>query len=289
MRGPVLGGLGVLAVALCVAGGSARPLAQPGGEPALPGEWVSQRPPAEVFTAARETLLALGFRLEREAARTGILMTRRRDYDAGWPDGPALDLAATQTPDSARLYLRVATDFHPARLVVGAVVETETVFVPFKLSIARGRQTLYRQERFADFVAGRIGERLGDRLEPLSADPEVRSRQSRPMGTGGAACGAAPRPRLDLVDVMPRVLQEVRPEYPETELRRLQGGTVQLRAEITEHGTITDLQWNAGVEDRNLVAAALGAAGLWRFHAASQKGCPVRQAVVLELAFMIQR
>jgi hypothetical protein len=106
MRGPVLGGLGVLAVALCVAGGSARPLAQPGGEPALPGEWVSQRPPAEVFTAARETLLALGFRLEREAARTGILMTRRRDYDAGWPDGPALDLAATQTPDSARLYLR---------------------------------------------------------------------------------------------------------------------------------------------------------------------------------------
>jgi hypothetical protein len=76
------------------------------------------------------------------------------------------------------------------------------------------------------------------------------------MGTGGAACGAAPRPRLDLVDVMPRVLQEVRPEYPETELRRLQGGTVQLRAEITEHGTITDLQWNAGVEDRNLVAAA---------------------------------
>jgi periplasmic protein TonB len=85
------------------------------------------------------------------------------------------------------------------------------------------------------------------------------------------------------------MLQEVKPEYPETELRRLKGGTVQLRAEVTEHGTITGMQWDGGVEDRNLVAAAMGAAGLWRFHAASQNGCPVRSSVVLQLSFSIGR
>lgn len=287
MRMSVPGGVGAVVVALCVALWPARPAAQAGGETALPGEWVSARPPAEVFAAARETLLALGFRLEREDARTGMLMTRRRDYDAGWPAGPALDLAATQTPDAATLYVRVAPGFHPSRLVVGAVVETDTVFVPFKLPIARGRQTLFRQERFAEFIAGRIAARLGERFEPLSVDPEVRARQSRPTGAG--ACGAAPRPGLDTVDAMPRMLQEVKPEYPETELRRLKGGTVQLRAEITEHGTITGMQWDGGVEDRNLVAAAIGAAGLWRFHAASKDGCPVRSSVVLQLSFSIQR
>ena len=88
---------------------------------------------------------------------------------------------------------------------------------------------------------------------------------------------------------MPRLLQEVKPEYPETELRRLKGGTVQLRAEVTEHGTVTGMQWDAGVEDRNLVAAAMGAAGLWRFHAASQKGCPVRSSVVFQLSFIVGR
>ncbi len=285
MRGPVLGGLGVLAVALCVAGGSARPLAQPGGELALPGEWVSRRPPAEVFTAARETLLALGFRLERDDARTGILMTRRRDYDAGWPAGPALDLAATQTPDAATLYVRVAPGFHPSRLVVGAVVETDTVFVPFKLPIARGRQTMYRQEGFADFIAGRIAARLGEQFEPLSTDSVVRARQSPPTGEAAGACAALPRPAGGVVDVHPRPLQDVALEYPSTERRRLQGGTVRLRAKVTEHGTVTEAEWLDGVEERNLVAAAIGAAGLWRFEPALKQGCPVPTSVVFEMSF----
>jgi TonB family protein len=291
MRMRVPGGLGAVVAALCVAVWPARPApaAQAGGEAALTGEWVSARPPAEVFAAARETLLALGFRLARDDARTGILTTRRRDHDAGWPDGPALGLAATQTPESATVHLRVAPGFQPSRLVVGAVVETATVFVPFKLPIARGRQTMYRQDGFADFVARRIADRLGERFEPLSADPEVRARQSPPTGTGAAACGAASRPALDSVDAMPGMLHEVKPEYPPTELRQLKGGTVRLSAEITEHGTVTGVQWIGGVEDRNLVAAATGAAGLWRFRAASQNGCAVRSRVVLELGFIIRR
>lgn len=291
MRMRVPGGLGAVVAALCVAVSPARPApaVQAGGEAALTGEWVSARPPGDVFVAARETLLALGFRLERDDARSGILVTRRRDYDAGWPDGPALNLAATQTPDTATVHVRVAPGFHPSRLVVGAVVETATVFVPFKLPIARGHQTMYRQDRFAEFVASRVADRLGERFEPLSADAEVRARQSRLTAAGTAACGVAPRPAVDTVDAMPGMLQEMRPEYPETELRRLKGGTVQLSAEITEHGTVTGMQWIGGVEDRNLVAAATGAAGLWRFRAASQKGCPVRVRVVLELAFIIQR
>lgn len=276
-----------MVVALCVACWPAGPAAQAGVD-ALPGEWVSTRRPAEVFTAARETLLGLGFRLRRDDARSGLLVTNRRDFDAAWPDGAALDLSAAQTPDAATVYVRVAPGFHPARLVVGAVVETATVFVPFRLPIARGRQTMYRQERFADFVAGRIGERLGETLQTLSADPAVRTQQSRPI-EGDAACDGVPPLTPATQVTSPRLLQEVRPTYPPNELQRLVGGTVGLIAEVTEHGTVTAIQWRYGVEERNLVAAAIGAAGLWRFDPARDGGCPVRSTVALELAFIVAR
>lgn len=289
MRVTVPGALGVLAAALCLAAGSASALAQAGGEPALPGEWVSGRPPAEVFAAARETLLGLGFKLAREDARSGILMTRRRDYDAEWPDGALIDLRATQTPDAATLHVRVAAGFHPARLIVGAVVETATVFVPFKLPIARGRQTMYRQEGFAHFVAGRIADRLGERFAPLSADADERMRQSPPTAEVAAACAAVTPPMKAVGVASPTLLQEVKPQYPPTELLRQQSGTVRLRAEVTEHGTLTGIQRIGGAEERNLVAAAIGAAGLWRFAPASKQGCPIRATVALEMSFVLAR
>ena len=87
----------------------------------------------------------------------------------------------------------------------------------------------------------------------------------------------------------PTLKHEVKPRYPSTEFIRRVGGAVRLRGEVTEHGTLTGLSWADGVENANLVAAAIGAAGLWRFAAPVVEGCAVRRAITIEMSFTIER
>ncbi len=233
---------------------------------------------------------AMGLRVQREDSQAGLLVTRQTPYDRDWPDASRLDLTATQTPHGVTLHVFVAPEFEPARLAVGAVLTTSTVFVPYRLELARGQSTIYGQAEFATYVAERIADRLGSRIEPLAAHPDDRARQAASRSSARSnRCGPAVLLEGDTPASWPRLVDEVKPQYPNTEIARHVGGTVQLRGEVTEHGTLTGLDWAGGIEDANLVAAATGAAGLWRFRAPVAEGCAARRLVVIEMSFALRR
>ena len=256
----------------------------------LPGEWLIDRPALEVFAAARETLRAHGFRFDRDDAAAGLLVTRRVAYDARWPDAAALGLRVIHTPAAVTLYVQVAPGFEPARFAVGAVLETTTAFVPYSARKVLGTSTMFGYAPLAAFFAAGIADRLGVALEPIAADAAERARRDRPLDGGRATrCGPAPLTVSRAGGAVPTLKHQVKPSYPSTEFIRRVGGAVRLRGEVTEHGTVTGLSWAGGVEDANLVAAATGAAGLWRFAAAVVDGCAVRRSITIEMSFSIGR
>lgn len=212
----------------------------------MSGEWLLARPGPEVFAAARDTLRAHGFRFERDDAAAGLLVTRRVAYDARWPDAASLGLRVIHTPAAITLYVHVAPGFEPARLAVGAVLETTTAFVPLSARKVLGTSTMFGYVPMATFFAAGIADRLGVALEPIPADAaeraalSVRWRAAAPPG-------------------------------------------------VVRHGTLTGLSWAGGVADANLVAAALGAAGLWRFSAPVVDGCAVRRTIMIEMSFTMGR
>ncbi len=256
----------------------------------LPGEWLLARPGPEVFAAARATLHAHGFRFERDDAAAGLLVTRRVAYDARWPDAASLGLRVIHTPAAVTLYVHVAPGFEPARLAVGAVLETTTAFVPYRASKVLGTSTMFGYAPLAEFFAAGIADRLGVTPESIAADAEERARHERPLDGGRATgCGPAPLTVSRPGGTAPTLKHQVKPRYPSNEVIRRVGGAVQLRGEMTEHGTLTGLSWAGGVEDANLVAAAIGAAGLWRFSAPVVDGCAVRRTIMIEMSFTMER
>ncbi len=256
----------------------------------LPGEWLIDRPGPEVFAVARATLRAHGFRFDRDDAAAGLLVTRRFAYDVRWPDGATLGLRAIHTPAAVTLYVHVAPGFEPVRFAVGAVLETTTAFVPYRAGKVLGTSTMFGYAALAEFFAAGIADRLGVTRTPIAADAEERARHDRPLAGGRATkCGPAPLTVSRAEGAMPRVKHQVKPSYPSTEFIRRVGGAVRLRGEVTEHGTLTGLSWAGGVEDANLVAAATGAAGLWRFAAPVVDGCAVRRSITIEMSFSIGR
>ncbi len=256
----------------------------------LPGEWLIDRSGPEVFAVAREALRAQGFRFDRDDAAAGLLVTRRANYDLRWPDAATLGLKVIHTPAAVTLYVHVAPGFAPARLAVGAILETTTAFVPYSARKVLGTSTMFGYPPLAEFFAQGIADRLGVTREPIAADAVERAWQDREGARGRATgCGVA-RLTAGGPGVSPPTLKhQVKPRYPSTEFIRRVGGAVRLRGEVTEHGTLAGLSWAGGVEDANLVAAAIGAAGLWRFAAPVVDGCAVRRAITIEMSFTIER
>lgn len=262
---------------------------QSAAEPVLESEWRLAAPTADVFAAAEATLLEMGLRIARRDVATGVLITREADYGPVWPAAAALDLKATQTPLKGEFHVFVPPGHAPARVAVGAVFTTATVFTPLRGKKSRGNSTIYGYPPLAAAVAARIATRLGATLTPLSADPALRAAAAVTGAAEETLCGVPALVPVGAATTMPRPVATVKPTYPLPELDRGAGGTVTLSAEVTEHGTLTDVHWVGGVEDRNLVAAASGAARLWRFQPAMVAQCAVRQRIILEMSFSIGR
>lgn len=271
-------------VALLASSGETAPTAR--------GEWLVPASRAEVLKAVDATLASLGLRVDVRRQEYGIVVTRLDRYRPEWPTAEALGLPSIHTPTRAEFHVFVPPDFEPARLVVGAVLVTETTHVPAKRAKSKGASTFYNQRVLGEFLATRIVERLGVPLTPLSADPAERTRQSIALAKSGRVrpCGDRVPTLLDSNSTaVPVVRHVVKPDYPATELNRGLGGTVGLRGQVTEHGTIATLEWVSGVEEANLVAATTGAAALWRFSPAVVDGCPALRTVVFEMSYGIRR
>lgn len=258
-------------------------------EPLLPGEWFVAKTDAEVMAAAAEVLRQMGVTLARRDRAAGVLVTRRAEYGASWPAAAVLGLPATHQPTAATLHIFVAPGFRPARLAVGAILETDTTFAPLAGRRGRGETRMYGERHLGAAMAERIAATLQTPLVPMPYDPVARSREAARLGDATAArCGTASLVTREarLAGPAPRLVSQVKPVYPGNEDRQRVTGTVVLAAEVTEHGTLTGLTRQGGAERPNLVAAASGAAGLWRFRAASGD-CPVRRAIGIEMAFLM--
>jgi len=281
--------IGFCAVLLMAAGSAAGLRAHSASAPAvaLPNEWLVARTGPEVLAAAAAVLRDMGARFERQDVARGLLITRQVAYDGRWPEASALGLMPTQVPRAATVHIHVAPGLVPARLAVGTILVTDTTFVPFRVDRARGDSTAYGHRELGHAVAARIADRLGAALVAMPADAEVRAREATRIGR--SACGPAPLYASGSKGPWPRLVSQIKPVYPRPQLEQHIGGVVQFNAEVTEHGTVTGIDWQQGIEDPNLVAAARGAASLWRFEAPVVDGCPVRRAIVLEMSFSLGR
>lgn len=256
----------------------------------LPGEWLVAGATADVFASAQAVVRELGVRVERADAARGVLVTRDAAYGSAWPDVDALHLPVTHTPISATLHVYVAPGWSPPRLAVGAILTTSTITTPLAGKRARGDSILYGQRSLAAAIAARIARRAGATLVPLPADPAERATAAARAGDrGAAACGPAPLVPADAHDLLPKVVSQVSPVYPRAELARGRAGMLQVRGEVTEHGTLTRLEWLKGVEDANLLAASFGAAGLWRFVSPVMDGCAARRRITIEMTYSIRQ
>lgn len=291
----VWNGVMAMAGALMMAGLAA---ARPGGtvrqlapEPVLPGEWFVAKTGAEVMVAAADVLRQMRVRVERRDLAAGLLITRRADYGAAWPETALLALPPTHLPAAATLHVFVAPGFTPARLAVGAILETRTTFTPLAGRRARGETLMYGERHLGAAIAERIAAALGTALTPIPADAAARAREAARIGDAQAArCGAAAlvSQQSQPVGPMPVPVSQVKPVYPRNEIRAGIGGVVELKGEVTEHGTLTGLTWQRGAEQPNLVAATTGAAGLWRFRMPALAGCPARRVIGLEMSFRME-
>lgn len=281
-----------LVAATALAAGPAGPRggqAPPEDEIALPGEWFVTGTTADVLAGAEAVVRALGARLDRRDQARGVIITRDATYGPAWPAIDALALPATQTPRSAAIHVHVAPGWVPARLAVGAILQTSTTTTPLAPRRARGESILYGQRALARAIAERIAQHLQATLVPIPADAETRSREAARLGDRRAeACGTAPMVPDDTREQLPTLVSQVLPTYPRQELHRGRGGAIQVRGEVTEHGTLTSLRWVQGVEDANLMAATFGAAGLWRFTAPAVAECRARRRITIEMSYTIR-
>ena len=282
---------GALMIAGLTAGLPAGPVLQLAPEPVLPGEWFVPKTGAEVMAAATDVLRQMHVKVARRDLSGGLLITRRADYGVAWPETALLLLPPTHVPVAATLHLFVAPGFTPARLAVGAILETRTTFVPLAGRRGRGETLMYGERHLGAAIAERIAAALGTALTPIPADAAARAREAARLGDAEAArCGAAALVTRELQPAapMPVPVSQVKPVYPRNEIRAGVGGVVELKGEITEHGTLTGLTRQRGTEQPNLVAATTGAAGLWRFRTPALAGCPARRVIGLEMAFRME-
>jgi TonB family protein len=263
------------------------------GDPSSPllAEWlVPGATPAEVLAAARTRLEAEGFRIARADRGRGLLETRARAYvvDA-WPPASDLKLPPSQRPTAAAVHLFVSPEFVPARVAISVVLDVDDTFAPLPKSKNRATLKYYSNPALSSYFASRIGDRNGWALTPLAGTAEARAAQVADLpARRPAGCGAAPLLPSES-RTAPTLISQVKPIYPRIELRRYASGEVMLTAEVTEHGTLAGIVANGGLDNPNLVAAARGAAALWRFRAPVVDGCPARRQITIAMDFILGR
>ncbi len=264
--------------------------------PALPGEWMYPRSSRDVLAAVRATLGAARLKLQHEDRAVGALVTKPVPYDATqWLDAAALGLPLGHTPALVQFHIHVSPDLEPARIAVGAVLDTTSVQTPVTGAKARGGSRFYSVRPLgASFVAA-LSARLGVAPEPLASTRGGRAAQALrllPAGLEGGCGVKPPSPEGEgRVEQMPKKANyELLPLYPEAQQRRGAGGQIAIAAELTEHGTVTNMTVGTDqIGDDNLKAAALGAGGLWRYKSAVVGGCPVPISLVLGIQFSMER
>jgi TonB family protein len=106
-------------------------------------------------------------------------------------------------------------------------------------------------------------------------------------GTGGGTGGGVYRPGSGVT--LPRLLQEVKPQYTSDAMRAKVQGTVLLECIVRPDGTVSDVQVLRSLDPVfGLDQEAIKAAGQWRFAPGTRFGEPVPVLITIELQFTLR-
>jgi protein TonB len=154
----------------------------------------------------------------------------------------------------------------------------------------------YLRERFEAVVEGPVS------APELRRDDEPR-RLEQPPSTNAAPNDAAPIERTTAVgndtvaapapasadSELPRVVRRVSPAYTEEALRRRIEGTVRLRANVNEDGTVASADVIRSLDSEyGLDASAVAALRQWIFEPPRRGGVPTRAIVQVDMNFTLR-
>lgn len=272
---------------------AAQPAPDGRGGALLPGEWIAGATSADAWRAVVALPPKLGLRVWREERATGSLVTAPGEVTPavfGPLDAAGLPAAPTRT--RVQLHLHVMPGLEPARLGIGVVTDTDAGGVMSKAGRTQHAVRRFGNAVIAARVLRELEAALGVTAEPLAAAPAARAAQARrllPAGIDGG-CGireaVAASPALAVERPPARTKYEVPPAYPRGALEGKRGGAVEVRAQLSEHGTVVEMELTgAATLDDELARAAFGAFALWRFSPLVQGGCPARVGLTLRSRF----
>ncbi len=244
----------------------------------IPGEGIYPRSSREVWDHAKAVLQKAGFKSERQDSKNQIFVTQWRSYDT--ERFPPLTSDPAYRVRRVQLHLMVAPQLEPARVVVGAIVETER-------RVQNRNETLlmYRANALEQWFLDALDAEVGVKHEPMASTFDARAEQAKRLGNASPPCVPAPgggRPAA------PVKLSDVRPVFPAQGFGSGEG-KVWLQAVITEHGSLINLRIvNPSQQYAHYESSARGAVSLWRFKAPSQGGCPISTLFTVSVSYNIR-
>ena len=127
---------------------------------------------------------------------------------------------------------------------------------------------------------------------PQPAAPSPPAAAPAPSGAPGPAQSAILTSAVDLtyysardLDVQPRALHEIRPEYPDVADRQKLSGTLRLQLKLEADGRVTDVDVVSASPPGVFEESAIKAFRDARFAPAQKNGRPVRALVLIEVVF----
>lgn len=191
---------------------------------------------------------------------------------------PAPKLSPGYEPDRIQFHLFVPQRPGPARVYVATWLNA-------RKSVDRHVWYLANIHSAENWLLDQIDASLGEKGNPIPTDIEDRVALARRLMTTSAALEdpcLSKNPPADKTGVEPPVriaLSNIKPPYDTRDQQVRNQGRVMVEAEIQEDGAVSGLEILAppGPDPpHHLEGAALFAVPFWRYHPATQNGCPVR-------------
>jgi hypothetical protein len=252
----------------------------------LPGEAMYAGTSKNVWKHVQEMVTQLGFRGDTNDSSHQVLVTRWRDYDEHLlPDSTALRLPPTDRPLRVQLHVAVAPNWDPARVAIGSIVQIQRRESGRSVTIFA-----YRHPALDTWVFASLDSRLGVQHQSMPATPAERAAQAaRLMPSSRLDKCATTDPYAGKQPIKPPTkITDVQPIFP-AEGAESGDRKVQIRAVLTEHGTVTDPQIiNPSSSVAHYEASARAAFGLWRFTPAMIGDCPKVSIMTLTVNYRLQ-
>lgn len=216
----------------------------------------------ETLRAENSTLLPLKGENEKLTSEAATL---RRDLAAARSELQVLRASAAQGSDSSAQLEKVNDEY---RRVLSLLKDSRDAVDQ-------------KQER----VDSLTSENAGLRQQVNTLETRVRQLTAQSLSGGSRTQTAS-----TVSDSPPRAIEVVKPEYPQSAMRRRVSGVVQVKVLVGENGSVIEAEVESSPDpQKSLDRAALAAVRKWRFEPARRNGKAVRAWHSVPLEFTLRR